>query len=99
MAGATNPGALAAIVAEMQSGHPMLLFTPTHVMVMTGIYYYADANGYPTGVRGVIVRDPFPYARVDEATPGIPIYGHPGERVLSPQEYDSQVAVFAVRVS
>jgi hypothetical protein len=99
VSGSQNAGALDAIVAEMRSGHPMLLFTPTHVMVMTGIYYYADSEGNPTGVRGVIVRDPFPYDRVDEATPGIPISGHPGERVLAPQEYYSLVAAVAVRIS
>jgi hypothetical protein len=68
-------------------------------MVMTAIYYYADAGGNPTDVAGVIVRDPYPYAALGERVPGIPIAGHPGERVLSTREYQSQVFVFSVSVS
>jgi hypothetical protein len=46
------------------------------------LHYYADSNGNPVGVQGVIARDPFPYTGALEPIPGTPIYGHPGERVL-----------------
>lgn len=92
-------GALRAIVGQLSQGQPLLVFLPHHAVVMTAIYYYADPNGKPLGVDGVIVRDPFPYEGNRQPVPGIPISGHPGERVLSPQEYFSQLFVFAVSVS
>jgi hypothetical protein len=90
---------LGVIVRQLRDGTPLLLFTPHHAMVMTAIYYYADQYGTPTGeVAGVVVRDPFPTQ--NSFNPGyITIPGHPGERVLTPQEYFSTEYVFLVTVS
>ncbi len=96
--GVNTPTVLSNVVSLLRSGQPLLIFTPTHAMVMTAIYYYADGVGNPVGVSGVVVRDPFPYAGTRTPVPGIPIFGHPGERVLSAKEYFTQVAVYSIAV-
>jgi len=90
---------LSVIIRQLRAGTPLLLFTTHHAMVMTAIYYYADYYGNPTGgVAGVVVRDPYPTQNT--FNPGyITIPGHPGERVLTPQEYFSTEYVFLVTVS
>ncbi len=90
---------LPAIMAQLRAGRPLLVFTPTHVMVMTALYYYADDSGDELGVAGVIVRDPFPYEGAQMAIPGIAVGQNPGERVLSQNEYDRIEYVFAVSVT
>lgn len=84
---------LRSIVGDLESARPLLVFTPGHAMVLTALYYYADADGTPLSVAGLVVRDPYPYG-------GGPQEGEqqagPGERFLSPREYYSIQYVFDV---
>jgi hypothetical protein len=95
--GTSLSGNLPGVVAALANDHPLLILIPSHAMVLTAVYYYADAAGKPVSVAGAVVRDPYPHSG-PMPTFGIPVTPNPGERALSPQEYRTMLAVFEVDV-
>jgi hypothetical protein len=94
----SSSASLSAIMAQLNAGRPLLVFTPNHAMVLTALYYYADESGNELGIAGVVVRDPFPYEGGQLNVPGIPMGQNPGERILSQLEYYHIQYVFAISV-
>jgi len=90
-------GNLPGVIAALANDNPLLILIPSHAMVLTAVYYYADAAGKPLSVAGAVVRDPYPHSG-PMPTFGIPVNPNPGERALSPQEYHTMLAVFEVDV-
>lgn len=95
--GTSLGGNLPRVVEALANDHPLLILIPSHAMVLTAVYYYADAAGKPVNVAGAVVRDPYPH-RGPMPTFGIPVNPNPGERALSPKEYYTTLAVFEVDV-
>jgi hypothetical protein len=95
--GTSLSGNLPRVVAALANDNPLLILVPSHAMVLTAVYYYADAAGKPLKVAGAVVRDPYPHSG-PMPTFGIPVAPNPGERALSPQEFFTTLAVFEVDV-